>query len=95
MTVTGNTVTGVPIYGPEPGLVTVFAATADGQRRHAGQAKPGSANSPIQISDSDETTLAGDDTEPDLITDEESTISDGTQTESDDEPLLPEEVVQA
>ena len=94
-TLIGSTVTGVPIYGPEPGRVTVFATTDDGQRRPGDRAHSGSVNSPIQISDSDETTLADDEGAPDLATDDKATISDGVQTESDEEPLLPEAVIQA
>ena len=50
---------------------------------------------PIDISDSDETTLADEEAEPDLVPDDDTTVSDGSQTESDDELLLPEEVMQA
>ena len=94
-TVCHNTVVGPPIYGPEPGLVTVFASTDDGQRAPGAREQSGSANSPIQISDSDETTLADDEAEPTLVADDDTTVSDVSQTESDDEPLLPEAVMQA
>ena len=90
----GETVIGKPIHGPEPGLVTVFASTTDGQRRPADSLQPGTAECPIQFSDSDETTLADDGPAPELVTDEE-TISDSDLTESDEEPLLPTVVMQA
>ena len=73
----GSTVTGTPIYGPEPGLVTVYTTTTDGQRRPDSQGHSGDADCPIQISDSDETTLADDEAEPALVTDDESMVSDG------------------
>ena len=94
-TVCEGTVVGSPVYGPEPGLVTVFASTNDGQRAPGEREQSGSTNSPIQISDSDETTLADDEAEPTLVTDDDTTVSNGSQTESDDEPLLPKEVMQA
>ena len=50
---------------------------------------------PIQISDSEETTLADSDEAPELVADEEDTTSDDDLTESDDEPLLPTVVMQA
>ena len=37
----GSTVIGIPIYGPEPGLVTVIASTDDGQHRPANRPQPG------------------------------------------------------
>ena len=93
--VCGTTVIGVPVHGPEPGLVTVFASTSDGQRPPASRLQPGTAEYPIQISDSDDTTLADDGPEPELATDEE-TISDSDLTESDEElPLLPTVLMQA
>ena len=90
----GETVIGKPIHGPEPGLVTVFASTNDGQRRPTNSPQPGTAECPIQVSDSDETTLADDGHAPELVTDEE-TISDSDLTESDEELLLPTVVMQA
>ena len=91
----GTTMIGKPVHGPEPGLVTVFASTNDGQRPPASRMQSGTAECPIQISDSDDTTLADDDPALELATDEE-TISDSDLTESDDElPLLPTVLMQA
>jgi len=95
----GSTVTGVPIYGPEPGMVTVFANTTDGQRRSGDRPQPGESGCPIQISDSDDTTLADSDgtstPSPVSDSDEEAVITDEELTESDEDALMPTVVVQA